>query len=344
MTLSDIAVRKAKPAEKAYKIPDEKGLFLLVHPNGSKYWRQKYRYGGKEKMLAHGVYPDIGLKDARERRDEARKMLANGIDPGENRKARKAATQLRAANSFEVIGREWFEKNHATWADSHADKIIQRLEKDVFPWLGARPIAEITAPDVLAVLRRIEGRGALDTAHRAGGNCSQIFRYAIATGRAERDPLPDLKGALPPAIGKNFPAITDPAEVATCSPLFIDKIAMTIALDDETASDEISNWIVEDSDSFLGYRVSRTRGGRFYWYSKKIVFDEDRECSVLVELDRRTGVVERLEVQHGEDAESEPDIDICAIRCVFRLIPTSSSFSSSTSSSHLIPSSRSDSS
>lgn len=214
MPLSDTAVRNAKPIDRPYKVPDEKGLFLLVHPNGSKYWRQKYRFGGKEKMLAHGVYPDVGLKDARGRRDEARKMLANGIDPGANRKAQKAATQVRAANSFEVIGREWFEKNRATWAASHADKIIRRLEKDVFPWIGARPIAEISAPEVLAMLRRIEGRGALDTAHRAGGNCSQIFRYAIATGRAERDPLPDLRGALPPALGKNFPAITDPAEAA----------------------------------------------------------------------------------------------------------------------------------
>jgi len=213
MPLSDTAIRSAKPTDKPYKLPDEKGLFLLIHPNGSKYWRQKYRYGGKEKTLAHGVYPDVGLKDARQRRDDARKMLANDIDPGEHRKAKKSAKEERAANSFEVIAREWFEKNRETWAPSHADKIIRRLEKDVFPWLGGKAIAEITAPDVLTVLRRIEGRGTLDTAHRAGGNCSQVFRYAIATGRAERDPVPDLRGALPPARGNNFAAITDPLKV-----------------------------------------------------------------------------------------------------------------------------------
>jgi len=214
MPLSDTAVRTAKPADKPYKLPDEKGLFLLVHPNGSKYWRQKYRFGGKEKLLSLGVYPDTGLKDARQRRDAARKLLADGVDPGEHRKAAKAVKVERAANSFEVIGREWFEKNRETWAPSHADKIIKRLENDVFPWLGGKAIAEITAPDVLAVLRRIEGRGTLDTAHRAGGNCSQIFRYAIATGRAVRDPVPDLRGALPPARGGNFAAITEPAKVA----------------------------------------------------------------------------------------------------------------------------------
>ena len=214
MTLTDTAVRKAKCGAKPYKLPDEKGLFLLVHPNGSKYWRHKYRYLGKEKLLSYGVYPDVGLKDAREKRDESRRLLTQGVDPGENKKAVKAAKVLRASNSFEVVAREWFEKHRETWAVGHADKIIRRLEKDVFPWLGVRPIAEITAPEVLAILRRIEGRGTLDTAHRAGSNCSQVFRYAIATGRAERDPVPDLRGALPPVRGKNFASLTDPPKVA----------------------------------------------------------------------------------------------------------------------------------
>ena len=213
MPLTDTSSKNAKPSDKSYKLPDEKGLFLLVHPNGSKYWRQKYRFDGKEKSLAHGVYPDVSLKRAREKRDEARKLLADGVDPGENRKAVKATRQLNATNSFEVIAREWFEKNRDSWAPSHADKIINRLEKDVFPWLGGKAIADITAPDVLAVLRRIENRGVLETAHRASGNCSQVFRYAIATGRAIRDPVPDLRGALPPAQGGNFAAITDPTQV-----------------------------------------------------------------------------------------------------------------------------------
>lgn len=213
MPLTDTAIRNAKPTDKPIKLADEKGLFLLVHPNGSKYWRMKYRIGGKEKLLSFGVYPDTGLKEARAKREEARKLLANGADPGETKKAQKAASTERAANSFEVIAREWFEKHREGWAPSHAEKIIRRLEKDVFPWLGGRPVAEITAPEVLAVMRRIESRGTLDTAHRAGGNCSQVFRYAIATGRAERDPVPDLRGALPPARGSNFAAITDPAKV-----------------------------------------------------------------------------------------------------------------------------------
>jgi len=214
MPLSDTAVRNAKPAAKPYKLPDEKGLFLLVHANGSKYWRQKYRYEGKEKLLSFGVYPDVGLKDARLKRDAARKLLADGVDPSEHRKASKAAKVERSANSFEVIAREWFAKHRDTWAASHADKIIARLENDVFPWLGGKAIAEITAPNVLEVLRRIEKRGTLDTAHRAKGNISQVMRYAIATGRAERDPCPDLRGALPPVKESNFASITEPAKVA----------------------------------------------------------------------------------------------------------------------------------
>lgn len=214
MALSDTAIRNTKPADKPVKMTDGDGLYLLVQPSGAKWWRFDYRFAGKRKTLSMGVYPDVGLKEARERRDAARKLLANDIDPGENRKVQKAASVARSADSFEVMAREWFGKHRNTWSASHADKIIRRLERDVFPWLGGRPVAEITASEVLSVLRRIEGRGTLDTAHRAGGNCSQVFRYAIATGRAERDPVPDLRGALPPARGGNFAAITEPAKVA----------------------------------------------------------------------------------------------------------------------------------
>lgn len=229
MPLTDTAIRNTKPGIKPRKLADEKGLFLLIHPNGSKYWRLKYRYEGKEKLLALGVYPDVPLasrtekneetgkprkiKGARELRDEARQLLAQGVDPGENRKAQKATKQGRAANSFEVVAREWFVKFSAEWAPSHADKIIRRLERDVFPWIGERPIAEVTAPDLLGVLRRIESRGALETAHRAQQNCGQIFRYAVATGRAARDPSGDLKGALPPAREKHHASITEPKAI-----------------------------------------------------------------------------------------------------------------------------------
>jgi integrase len=220
MALTDVKVRNAKPGDKQVKLSDSGGLYLLVSPpgkktpNGGKCWRFKYRFGGKEKLLALGTYPEISLADARQRRDEARRQVAVGVDPGEVRKAQKAARAECNANSFEVIGREWFNKFSPNWADSHAEKIKARLENDIYPWLGKRPITEIKAPELLAVLRRIEARGALDTAHRAKCNCGQIFRYAIATGRAERDPSADLKGALPPAKGSHFPAITDPKEVA----------------------------------------------------------------------------------------------------------------------------------
>ena len=214
MALTDTAIRNAKPGERTVKLTDGGGLYLLLNPNGSRWWRLDYRFDGKRKTLSMGVYPDVGLKEARERRDEARKQVAAGIDPGENRKAVKAARADRAANSFEVVAREWFAKHMPNWAKSHADKIIQRLDKDAFPWIGGRPIAEITAPELLLVLRRIEGRGALDTAHRAHQNCGQVFRYAVATGRADRDPSGDLRGALPPAKHEHFASITEPAAVA----------------------------------------------------------------------------------------------------------------------------------
>lgn len=211
--LTDTAIRKAKPSGKPVRFFDGGGLYLEVSPGGSKLWRLKYRFDGKEKRLAIGVYPDITLAHARRARDEARSLLAQEIDPGENRKARRAAKSERAANSFEVVAREWFAKYSPHWAASHSEKIIQRLEKDVFPWLGARPIADINPPDVLKVLHRIEGRGAHDTAHRALQNCGQVFRYGVATGRLLSDPCRDLRGALRPLKHEHFAAITEPAAV-----------------------------------------------------------------------------------------------------------------------------------
>ncbi|CAE6816601.1 Prophage integrase IntS [Paraburkholderia aspalathi] len=214
MPLTDVEVRSARPRDKAYRLADGAGMYLEVSQTGGKYWRLKYRFGGKEKRLALGVYPEVSAKEARERRAQARKLLANGIDPGIERKVQKAATLERAANSFEAVAREWFARQAPGWAASHADKIMGRLENDVFPWLGGRAIAEIKAPEVLAVLRRVEARGALDTAHRVHQNCGQVFRYAVATGRAERDISSDLRGALPPARHTHFASVTDPSEVA----------------------------------------------------------------------------------------------------------------------------------
>lgn len=211
--LTDPKCKNAKAKEKSYKLADEKGLYLEVMPNGSRYWRMKYRYGGKEKRLAFGVYPEIGLKEARAKRDDARKLLADGADPGETRKAMKAA-QVADAETFEVVAREWWGKNAPTWAENHSNRTLRRLERDIFPWLGNAPIRTIDAPKLLAALRRIESRGAVETAHRTLQNCGQIFRYAIATGRAERDISADLKGALPPVKGGHFAAMTEPKQVA----------------------------------------------------------------------------------------------------------------------------------
>lgn len=210
MALTDTGVRNAKPGTKPAKLFDERGLFMIVTPAGGKWWRLKYRSDNKEKLLSLGTYPDVGLEDARERRDAARKLIADGIDPGVNRKAQKAARQERATNSFEVVAREWYEKFSGNWVASHGSRIIRRLERDIFPHLGGRPVAEVTAPELLAVVRRIENRGAVETAHRALGNCGQVFRYAIATGRAARDPSADLRGALPPPKGTHFAAVTEP--------------------------------------------------------------------------------------------------------------------------------------
>jgi len=213
MPLTDTSVRNAKPVQKPFRLYDERGLYIEIRPTGAKWWRLKYRFGGLSKLLSLGVYPDVTLRQARDRRDEARKLLADGIDPSQHRKATKAAREDRAANSFEVVAREWYEKQSSGWADHHGERILRRLERDVFPWVGGRPVAEITAPELLAVLRRIESRGAIETAHRAKGNCGQVFRYAIATGRAERDPSRDLSGALAPPQSEHFAAITDPKRV-----------------------------------------------------------------------------------------------------------------------------------
>lgn len=213
MALTDTAIKTAKPAAKAIKMTDGDGLYLLIHPNGGKWWRFDYRFDGKRKTLSMGVYPEVSLRDARDRRDDARRKIANQIDPGEHRKANKNARADAVANSFETVAREWFTKMLSTWTPDHADKIIKRLERDVFPWIGDKPVADLTAPVVLTTIRRIEARGRLETAHRALQNCGQVFRYAVATGRAERDPTSDLRGALPPTREKHMAAITDPVEV-----------------------------------------------------------------------------------------------------------------------------------
>jgi integrase len=211
--LSKLLIDKTKPQAKSVRLSDGRGMYLEISPAGGKWWRFKYRFAGKERRISLGVYPDVPLAAAREKREEARRQVAAGIDPGEQHKAAKVALIESTENTFEAIAREWFGLFSTRWVKGHADKIIRRLELNVFPWLGARPIKGITAPELLAVLRRVESRGANETAHRALQVCGRVFRYAIATGRAERDPSRDLSGALAPIQERHFASITEPLAV-----------------------------------------------------------------------------------------------------------------------------------
>ena len=213
MSLTNTAIRNAKPGEKIRKIFDGRGLYLEISPSGGKWWRLKYRFEGKDKRISLGIYPDVSLKDARERREEARRQIANQLDPSELRKLEKAARKERVANSFEALACEWYAKHQPNWCVGHADRVISRLRRDVFPWIGNKPIADVTAPLILETVRRIEARGALETAHRILGICGQVFRYAIATGRASYNPTGDLRGALPPVKKTHFASVTEPDEV-----------------------------------------------------------------------------------------------------------------------------------
>lgn len=211
--LSDVAVRNAGPKEKPYKLADGRGLYLEVSPTGGRYWRLKYRFGGKEKRLALGVYPEVTLKAARRAALEARDLLAQGTDPGEVKRQEKVARKVGAANSFRAVAEEWVVKKRPHWSQSHIERLTWIFDATLFPYLGHRPIAEITPPELLAALRRTESRGALETANRAKQVAGQVFRYAVASGRAERDPSQDLKGALASPKVKHHPTITDPMEV-----------------------------------------------------------------------------------------------------------------------------------
>ncbi len=207
--LTDTAARNAKSKDKPYKISDSGGLYLLVKTTG-KYWRMDYRFAGKRKTLAIGVYPTITLVDARKKRDEAKKLLAEDIDPAIVKAINKQTKQYAAENTFKAIALEWHAKTSSTWAESTAHNIKRYLEKDIFPWLGNRVIKDIAAPELLAVLRKIESRGAHEKAQRCREYAGRVFRYAIATGRAERDPSGDLRGALTPVKVKHHASITDP--------------------------------------------------------------------------------------------------------------------------------------
>ncbi|MBB1061864.1 tyrosine-type recombinase/integrase [Marilutibacter spongiae] len=200
-------------AAKSGKLFDGGGLFLLSTDSGSRLWRMKYRHAGREKLLSFGAWPEVSLAEARKRRDEARTVIRDGGDPAAIKKARKRAERVAAANSFEAIAREWLAGQKRGMATATYAKALACFENDLFPWLGARPIAEIDAPELLATLKRIEARGAHESAHRAKQRAGQVFRYAVAHGAATRDPSADLRGALAPVVTRSRAAITDPAQM-----------------------------------------------------------------------------------------------------------------------------------
>jgi len=210
--LSAMKIEKAKPQEKDVKMFDGGGLYLLITPTGGKLWYLKYRFGGKEKKLSFGAYPTLSLDAARQRREETKKLLSNGVDPGEMKKILKTANSNMAINTFEIVAREWHHKfaSAGKWSESHAADILHRIEKDIFPPLGQRPISDIKPMELLKTLERVASRGALDTAHRLRHHCGMIFRYAVVTERAERDIAADLKGALPTAKSGHHAAATTP--------------------------------------------------------------------------------------------------------------------------------------
>lgn len=214
MPLTDLAIKAAKPADKPKRLADSLGLYLEVAPSGGKWWRWKYRFEKKEKRLALGTYPAISLVAARRARDEARDLLRTGTDPGEARKREKVRKSSSVAGDFESVAREWHGTKATGWAASHASTTLRRLERDAFPWIGSRPIAEVDAPELLVLLRRVEGRGAVETTHRLREIIGQVFRFAIATGRAARNPAADLQGALKTAPARHHAAITEPADLA----------------------------------------------------------------------------------------------------------------------------------
>lgn len=197
MPLTDVKVRTAKPLDKPYKLADGGGLYLLVNTNGSRYWRLKYRILGREKLLSIGVYPDVSLALARQKRDEARRSLAAGDDPGAIKKAEKQAKKIAIANTFEAIAREWHKAKADRWSLRYREEILSTFEKDIFPFLGMKPISEIKPLELLETLKRMEKRGALEKMRKVRQRCGEVFRYAIITGRAEYNPAPDLASALP---------------------------------------------------------------------------------------------------------------------------------------------------
>ena len=213
MALTELAIKNAKATGKKFKLHDEKGMYVHVTPSGSKYFRLDYRFAGARKTLALGVYPETSLKEARDKRDAARKLLDEGVNPSEAKKAKKLHQIAEAANTFQAVASEWHEKMKSKWSADHAARKWHYLKKDVLPTFGNTPIKNITARELLTLLEKIQARGAIDIAHRVKWICGEVFRYGIYTDRCDRDPSQDLKNALIPTTSKHMPTITDPDKV-----------------------------------------------------------------------------------------------------------------------------------
>lgn len=214
MSLTNTQIKNALPREKNYRLLDQKGLFLLIKPNGRKYWRFRYWFNGKERVIALGIYPDVTLDEARKSHMEAKLSLANKSDPRLSKKIIRDAGRSVSHVNFESVAREWHRLFSAQWRSvKNKEQVLRRLEKNIFPWLGNLPIYDIKASNLLKVLQAVQNRGAPEVAHRLLQTCGQIMRYAVATDRADRDFTSDLKGALPPVKKKHWPSIKDPAEV-----------------------------------------------------------------------------------------------------------------------------------
>lgn len=253
--LTDLALKNAKPGATTRRLSDGAGLYLEISPKGSKYWRMAYRYAGKQKTLAFGIYPEVSAPEARKAAQQARNHLAEGRDPGLVKKILKGTNCIE--NTFQAVAEEWIGKFKHMWTESHLKNVSGRLQRDIYPWIGNRPVGEITAPELLHVLRKIEMRGHIESAHRASTNAGQVFMYAIATGRAERNPAADLKGAIPPATVKHMSSITDPEQVGELMRAFdryhgsaLTKYALQIAVHVFLRSGEIrlAEWSEIDFD------------------------------------------------------------------------------------------------
>lgn len=236
MKLTAKQVENCKPAEKAYKVSDGGGLYLLVNPNGARYWRLKYRFAGKEKTLAIGVFPAVSLAQARHGRDEAKRNLLAGLDPSGLKQQEKEARKTSSDYNFESIAREWYARRFDRWSESYRTEMMKTFEKDVFPYIGHRPIHEIKAPEFLAVLTRLESRGANEKVRKVRQRCGEVWRYAIVTGRAEYNPAPDLASAFPPYQKTHYPHLKEDelpafmAEIKGCSGSYLVKFALKLLI------------------------------------------------------------------------------------------------------------------